>query len=58
MVAAGVALRGLTDFTLGYGIGDLEQAVLWVCVASQVGNVGIHEIAVGLLVDLAPCAIK
>ena len=53
-VAAGVALRGLTDFTLGYGIEDLEQAVLRVRIASPVGNIGINEVAVGLLADLAP----
>ena len=52
-VVAGVALRGLTGFTLGYGIEDLGQAVLRVRVASPVGNAGIHEVAVGLLVDLA-----
>ena len=54
-VAAGVALHGLTDFTFGYGIEYLEQAVLWVRVASPVGNVGIHEVAEGLLVILALC---
>ena len=54
-VAAGVALHGLTDFTFGYGIEYLEEAVLWVRVASPVGNVGIHEVAAGLLVILALC---
>ena len=53
-VATVVALRGLTDFTLGYGIEDPGQAVLRVRVASQVNNVAIHEVAVGLLVDFAP----
>jgi len=57
-IALGVALRGLTDFALRCGADDLEQAVLGVLVVSPVGNVGIHEFAVGLLVDLAPCAIK
>ena len=52
-VAVGVALRGLTDFTLRYGIEDLEEAVLRLRRASPVSNVGIHEVAVGLLVDLA-----
>ena len=53
-VAVGVALRGLTDFTLGYGIEDLEEAVLRVRRASPVGDARIHEVAVGLLIDLAP----
>ncbi len=52
-VAAGVALRGLMYFTIGYGIEDLEQAVLRVRVASPIGNIRVHEVAVGLLVDLA-----
>jgi len=55
-VAVGVVLRGLMDFALGYGAEDGEQATLRVLVA-PVGNVGIHEVAVGLLVDLAPCVM-
>jgi len=57
-VTVGVALYGVTDFVLGSCTGDLEQAVLWVLIASTVSNIGIQELAVGLLVDLPPCAIK
>jgi len=57
-VTVGVALCGVTDLALGHSTGDLEQAVLWVLIASPVGNIGIQKLAVGLLVDIAPCVIK
>jgi hypothetical protein len=57
-VALSVELLGAENLVQGSDAADAELAVLRVCIALTIGDIGEHVVQEGLLLELVACVIK